>query len=346
MMTNDPKISVIMPIYNCELYVGEAIESILNQSFADFEFLIIDDCSTDRTLQIAQSYTDQRIKIITKEKNTGYTASLNYGISVAKGKYIARMDADDSSVVERFEMQLEFLEANPDFILCGSTVQIYGSDNIIDKPEHHNEIQIALLYGCPIAHPSVMVRKAVLEQFMYDGKMEPAEDYDLWTKMIWAGKMYNIQKPLLRYRFHEAQVSIAKSEIQQQNTAQARVRYFSKLDYNQNTCSPEIVLKYFQKKQLSGSEFTALLLWMTDIRKDNNRRRYFPEPAFSDFLSVAEVSLIRFYFSTHKRGGANLKLWFSLPLRYFLLVLQQHVHAAARTLMMQLRTMMFKCLLV
>ena len=119
-----PKISVLMPVYNCELYVQEAIDSILNQTFIDFELLIIDDCSTDKTVEIINNYADKRIKLTTKPHNTGLTNSLNYGLSIAQGQYIARMDGDDVSVLDRFEKQVKFLDTNPDIILCGTWYQL------------------------------------------------------------------------------------------------------------------------------------------------------------------------------------------------------------------------------
>ncbi len=126
--TKFPRITVIMPVYNCELYIKEAIDSILNQTFTDFEFLIIDDASTDKTVSIIKEYKDFRIQLIEKEGNKGISDSLNYGLKVAKGEYIARMDGDDISLPERFVKQVTFLDSNPDVILCGSNFGIIGTE--------------------------------------------------------------------------------------------------------------------------------------------------------------------------------------------------------------------------
>ncbi len=220
-----------MPIYNCELYVAEAIESILNQTFADFEFLIIDDCSTDNSLKIAQSYTDNRIKITTKDKNTGYTESLNYGIGIAKGKYIARMDGDDISFPERFAKQVSFLDENPNVILCGTLYQIIGNTKVSKHPITHEEIKVTLISACCIAHPTVLIRKIVFDNYkvLYDVTKEPAEDYDLWSRLVFLGEMSNIGEVLLYYRVHSQQTSVVRSEKQGAVSREIRNRMLQKL---------------------------------------------------------------------------------------------------------------------
>ena len=127
-ISTTPKITVLLPVYNCELYVRTAIESILNQTFTDFEFLIIDDASTDKTLAVLKKIKDSRIQLIEKPVNSGYTNSLNYGLQMAKGKYIARMDGDDISHPERFAKQIVYLEAHPEVVVCGTTYKIVGND--------------------------------------------------------------------------------------------------------------------------------------------------------------------------------------------------------------------------
>lgn len=219
-MIKNPRITVLMPVYNCELYIKEAVDSILNQTFDDFEFLIIDDASTDETVRIIKAYNDSRIQLIEKPLNSGYTNSLNYGLSIARGEYIARMDGDDISLPERFAKQVFFLDANPDVVLCGTLYSIIGSGEIVKYPENHEEIKFGLLEGNCIVHPSVMMRKQILDEFsiIYDITKEPAEDYDMWVRLISLGEFYNIQEALLNYRFHEFQVS-EKRTCQQKNIA-------------------------------------------------------------------------------------------------------------------------------
>lgn len=233
-MENKPFISVLLPVYNCEKYIFEAVESILNQTYTHFELLIIDDCSTDATLQICKSFQDDRIVIIEKEKNSGYTNSLNYGISIAKGKYIARMDGDDISLPERFKKQVTFLEANEDVVLCGTWLSIIGSTNVIKLPENHTDIKLGLLKGNCMAHPSVMIKKQILNELyvVYDILKEPAEDYDLWVRLLAIGKLHNLKEVLLNYRVHNMQVSQKREQQQLESSLKSRIQMLEYLNYS------------------------------------------------------------------------------------------------------------------
>lgn len=218
-----------MPIYNCELYINEAIDSILNQTFADFELLLIDDCSTDTTLGICKSYEDIRIVIIEKEQNSGYTDSLNYGLSIAKGEYIARMDGDDISLPTRFEKQITFLNQNHHVKLCGTAFQFIGRDKIVKHPTNHEEIKVKLCFNTAFCHPSIMARKEIFKLNLYDKNFEPAEDYDLWSRLVFQVNLANLPEVLLRYRVHEKQISNEKNAVQIFNSYLIRKRIFSKL---------------------------------------------------------------------------------------------------------------------
>jgi glycosyltransferase involved in cell wall biosynthesis len=214
-----PKISVILPVYNTEKFIGQAIDSILGQTFQDFELIIIDDCSTDNSVTIIQSYTDKRIIFIGKSQNTGYTNSLNLGISIAKGEYIARMDADDISMSDRFALQIDILDQDRDIVVCGAWGLILGTNDVMKVPEFNAEIIPQLLVQNQMVHPVTMIRKETLVNngVFYNEKLEPSEDYDLWSRIYEFGKLYNIQKPLLRYRRHNQQVSTIRKSKQQQS---------------------------------------------------------------------------------------------------------------------------------
>ncbi|PWB18335.1 glycosyltransferase family 2 protein, partial [Flavobacterium sp. HTF] len=227
----NPKITVLMPVYNCELYIKETVDSILNQTFTDFEFLIIDDASTDKTVDIIKTYNDSRIKLIVKPVNTGYTNSLNYGLKIAKGEYIARMDGDDISFPERFAKQVSLLDANPEIILCGTLYQIIGTEKVCNHPLNYEEIKVKLISGCYIAHPTVMFRKSVFESYnlQYDTNMEPAEDHELWSRLIFLGKVVNIDEVLLWYRVHIKQTSIISNEKQLKISKEVAINMLQKL---------------------------------------------------------------------------------------------------------------------
>lgn len=206
-------ITVLMSVYNGESFLSEAIESILNQSFKDFEFIIINDGSTDKSLSIIKGYMliDRRIVLISRE-NKGLITSLNEGIALAKGKYIARMDADDISLPERLEEQVTFMNGNPEVGASGSWAEVFGDGvepKLIKHPAITKELKPKLLFSVCFVHPTVMLRKEVLEKFnlRYDPNALHVEDYELWTRLIEKTEVANIQKVLLKYRYVDTSIS-------------------------------------------------------------------------------------------------------------------------------------------
>ena len=218
-----PKVSVVMPVYNGSKYLVEAIESILSQTFDDFEFLIIDDGSTDKSLEIIKSYEDPRIKVIQNPQNLGISASLNNGIYSAKGEYIARMDGDDISLPDRFQKQIKFLDSHPEVIIVGSYMNIIGSlfNQKLRYPLSHDDIVNSMLTSNPMGHPSVMFRRLEVTQLGGYRSMKEwnngSEDYDLWLRMVGANyKLANLPECLMDYRIHAnslTQVAFANKQL-------------------------------------------------------------------------------------------------------------------------------------
>lgn len=204
-----PAVTILMPVYNGEKYLKEAIDSILCQTFTDFIFLIIDDGSTDNSFNIIKSYKDERIKLLINEKNLGLSKTLNIGIESSDSKYIARMDHDDISAPSRIEEQVKFMEAHPEIGMCGTWMMSFGakSRTYLKKfPTKNVDIKAMLLFHNPIAHPTVMIKKNILEKhnLRYDDGLE---DYDLWERMSMFTDMANIPKVLHYYRLHQDQLS-------------------------------------------------------------------------------------------------------------------------------------------
>lgn len=209
----NPKVTVLMSVYNSERYLREAINSILNQTFKNFEFLIVNDGSTDETLGILQSYNDSRIKIHNNKKNIGLVKSLNKGLKMAKGEYIARQDADDISVSERLEKELTFLIAHPDYATVGSFIKVIDENgkesSTIEKPITDLDIKNFLKKSNCIAHGSSMIRKSCLfDVGLYDESMSNSEDYELWLRISEKYKLANIPEYLYFWRRHKANVSV------------------------------------------------------------------------------------------------------------------------------------------
>lgn len=212
-MVSNPRVSVVMSVYNGGAYLAEAIESILSQTYINFEFIIVNDGSTDDSYALLKKYQekDKRIILISRE-NKGLIFSLNEGISLAKGEYIARMDADDVSLPERFEEQVKILDKKQDVVVCGSwrtDIRPPLNERITKYFINDREIKAHLVMSSCFAHPAVMIRKRVLfaNNIRYDPRFKSVEDYHLWTQLARLGKFYNIPKPLLKYRILEASVT-------------------------------------------------------------------------------------------------------------------------------------------
>lgn len=217
-----------MPVYNAARFIRESVESILGQTLTDFEFLIFDDGSTDESLSILRSFDDPRIKLTISSENFGYVHWLNVGIAMAKGRYIARMDADDISGKTRLEKQVEFLEQNPDYVLCGTNYEMFPQGGASSLPETDESIKIGLLSITPFCHPSAMVRTKVLEEhkLTYNAQYMPAEDKELWGRLASFGKYANLKEVLLRYRVHDQNMSYKPRTSEQQKIIdQAAVDY-------------------------------------------------------------------------------------------------------------------------
>ena len=203
-----PAISVVMSVYNSATYLKDAIESILDQTFEDFEFIIIDDGSTDNSVDIIKSYKDQRIVFLQNYKNIGLAKSLNKGISIARGKYIARMDADDISYNSRLEKQFQYMEDNEDIAISGSWIQTIGEKVELWKyPTSDKAIKSELIFNSALAHPSIIFRKNMFQvkNLYYDESIDKAQDYELWSRVAQVYKISNIPEVLLGYRLHAAQ---------------------------------------------------------------------------------------------------------------------------------------------
>ncbi|MGB1211160.1 MAG: glycosyltransferase family 2 protein [Lacinutrix venerupis] len=210
------ELTVIMPVYNGEAFLAEAIDSVLKQTFTNFKLLILDDNSKDDTANILDSYKqqDSRIEIITKTENVGPANLRNEGILHAKTEYIALLDADDIALPTRFEKQLLFLKNNLEYGVCGTWFTFFGDkkNKTVKHEETHKQIKIQMLNNCCIGNPTVMLKKSHLAGLRFENQYVPAEDYALWSQLVYKTKFYNIQESLLQYRWHPNNISQTKAE--------------------------------------------------------------------------------------------------------------------------------------
>jgi len=217
------RISVIIPVFNAHNFIGAAVQSLLDQTYENWEALIFDDASTDGSWQILEGFHDKRIHLVRSEENRGYAHWLNRGLQAASGEFIARLDADDISRRDRFERQIQAFRDDPGLVLAGSqTIWIDEADMEIGRklyPETDVAIRWELLFDNPFCHPAVMMRAAVLREhgLLYREDLLPSEDFELWTRLLRYGSGKNFPEPLLRYRVHAGQISSTRRANQLQH---------------------------------------------------------------------------------------------------------------------------------
>lgn len=211
-----------MPAYNAERYIDEAIGSILRQTFADFELIIVDDCSDDATLDIIRSYAakDSRIIYRSMHRNLNTAGACNFALRLARGMFIARMDADDIAVPTRLEQQVRFLRSHPEVGMVGSNMIMINHDNMVighrKYPTTDTAIRKRIFRSSPFCHPSIMVRKTIAQQVgCYNEKLVPAEDYDFFFRIGGVSKFSNLDEWLCRYRIHASNISFGTRQEEQ-----------------------------------------------------------------------------------------------------------------------------------
>jgi glycosyltransferase involved in cell wall biosynthesis len=297
-MSQPPIVSVLLPVYNGDRYLAEAIESILAQSFREFELLIINDGSTDRSRQVLERYAaqDDRIRLIHRE-NRGLIETLNEMLGLARGEFLARMDADDISLSDRFALQVKFLQQNPDYVCVG------GAYDLIDPqgrsvlhsvmPEANPEIQQALLSGQTIInHPCAMIRRSALQRIGgYDEAMRTVEDLDMLLRLGEIGLLANLPDTVLKYRFHMQSVSAKHSDFQYQMI--------------QTACQ-----KAWQRRGVAG-RFNAQRLWYRPGRDRPSRQAFWQQYgwwAFNQGLRLTAIGAALRAIALQPAGSASWKL--------------------------------------
>ncbi|MCU7521149.1 MAG: glycosyltransferase family 2 protein [Ignavibacteria bacterium] len=298
-----PSISVIMSVYNGEKYIRDAIESILKQIYTNFEFIIINDGSTDDSAKIISSYSDARISLIQQE-NKGLSLALNRGIYASRGKYIARMDADDISESNRLLEQIQFMEENPEYVAVGTFANYVDDEgNFLYKgslPIKDTDIRIGLPIKCPFVHSSVMMKADILKKiggYKNCGRYFYQEDLLLWNDLSFEGSLYNINKYLINYR-------ITPSSNSQ------RSRKFNAYQMN-------IVKNYSSTKILDFNKINNIPEEWT-FQKDKNRLSFYYKNIGSTYLIKAsnKIKAREYYIKSIKSNFFDIKAYVSLLVSY------------------------------
>ncbi|MGF1750752.1 glycosyltransferase [Vibrio cionasavignyae] len=231
-----PLVSVVLPVYNCEDYISEAIQSILNQTFTRFELIVVDDGSNDRSLEIVNGYLCDPRVIVRSRKNLGLVASLNEGIEIAKSNLIARMDADDIALPNRLQVQYDNMCSNQDIAVLGSFIQVIsesGDEREIITYPNGDALSKEIMFSSPVAHPAVIMRKDIIVSLGgYREAFIHAEDYDLWLRIYDSGyKISNLKQVLLRYRQTESGITRKFYQSQAITTRVAQLAHHMRIKY-------------------------------------------------------------------------------------------------------------------
>ena len=255
-----PLVSVIMPVYNSEKYVSWAIESILQQSYQNFEFIIINDGSTDATVEQIEKFDDQRIRFINHSENSGNYKRRNEGMALSKGKYICVMDADDEALPFRLAVQVGFLEKHQSVLAVGSQFEFIGK-GISNKPMEYESIKVKLLYNNMFLHPSLLIRKSVITELGgYNEAYCYSSDYDLACQIAMKGEIVNMPDVLMRYRIHESQISTAKHTEQRKYADMIRANYLKGIGFLLEDREFELLNCFMNREEINDKEELAVAL--------------------------------------------------------------------------------------
>lgn len=311
------RITVLMPVYNGADYIDEAIDSILNQTFEDFELLVIDDGSTDSSANLVAALNDVRIRLLRQPQNLGLVAALNRGLDEARGEYVARMDADDISLPQRFEKQLAFLDAHPEVGACGSWMESFSSTEKVTwtAPVDHDEIFCRLLFESVLYHPTVVFRRNMFEQYglRYDPDYPCAEDYELWCRCARYFQLANLGEVLLHYRLHSESIGGRKREEKLATASRVRDRMLKAFGLVPSAEDLSIHNKLARWETPAEPEFLDQgQNWLLRLQAANQALAMFSEPMFSAMLAE------RWYHTCERASSIGimaLRAWSHSPLR-------------------------------
>lgn len=316
-----PIISVVMSVFNGELFLKTAIESILDQNFTNFELIIVDDGSTDSSATIIRNFEDERIIFIQNGSNKGLVFSLNTAIRISKGKYIARFDADDISLSNRLEEQFNFLEKNPSVSLLGSNVQFIINGKLANKmklPSSNKAAKCRLLFNTTFVHPSVMLRSCILKKYNYSPDLYPAEDYFLWTKIAQNHSIANLNKVLVYCRIHDNNIHLNTKEIvlKKIEIIYKDIFYhtFNHLLTTENIEVHQCLCLY--KRDFTPKKNKSIMKWIKELEELNRKSKAFHKKVFNRQLSMIWINYT-YNYVRHGKYNINIfksKLVFYAPI--------------------------------
>lgn len=327
-------LTIILPVYNGERYLREAIDSVLSQTYRDFELWVCNDGSTDGTVAIIDSYIDPRVRRIDNPHNMGLVATLNHAFALVQSPYIARMDDDDLWEPDKLERQMALLSARPDVGICGTSIHKFGDiESTMFFPEESDALKVGLLFYCMMSHPSVVYRRSFLVEsgLFYRADYFPAEDYKMWVDALQHTHIHNLQQPLVHYRQHASQICREKKEEQvllerRLHEEQLRLIY-------PDPSEEELAFhldRFVTLQPENDDEVRRFHLWESTLCQANLRSRYIDTKVMRRELHRYIQNAIRTYYLSTWRGTWHHLAsgrWRHLDIKHNLSLLQ-HGHRA------------------
>jgi glycosyltransferase involved in cell wall biosynthesis len=283
MTSRTPRIAVVLPVYNGEKYIAEAIQSVLSQTFTDFELLVIDDGSTDRTREVLSGFTDARMRVIHFPAHRGLVPALNTGIRGSRSEFIARMDADDICMPQRFERQVAFLRSHVQIGLCGTWTRSFGDETVEMRPPIKPEdVRARLFFGWAIDHPSILMRRDFLEQhgLMYDDRFQHVEDFDFFIRAAEVTNLANVPEVLLHTRAHPQEVSVIHRSEQLPTETRLLARQLRSLIPDATQEEESFHLRLLTGTVDASTSLTRAGQWLVRLDRANQERSRYDQAAF------------------------------------------------------------------
>lgn len=288
-------VSVVMPIYNDWEYLGESIDSILAQTYVDWEMLLLVEHGCDqRCLDVISEFKDPRMLLFRNAERLGLPRSLNRGIALSHGDFIARMDSDDISLPTRLEKQVKLLVENREVGVCGTYAEVFGLQSWKYGNESTDaEVKVGLLLGCPIVHPSVMMRKSLIVEkgLYYNENISEAEDYELWSRTIWQTKIVNIPEILVKYRKHENNKTVyvdVGDRLVEHSVMAAMLKHAGMPEVSVEDIN--LHFEIFLGSGISVANSKRTILWCEMIERRNRARKEYDESVLIDRLNIIFIA--------------------------------------------------------
>ncbi|PST83892.1 hypothetical protein C7T94_03865 [Pedobacter yulinensis] len=304
-----PLVSVIMPYFNAMPYIAESIASILNQTYGNFELILVDDGSFDSSAYVVAGFKDSRLIHLRNETNLGITASLNIGLQMAKGEFIARMDADDVSHAERLQLQIDFLRENPSVDIVSGGIQFSETKRYQCYDYTNDILEILFLFENPISHPTAIWRKQRLlaHHISYDEHALFVEDYKLWIDCILSGLQFRIlPTPVLTYRQHESQITKTRREKQFANFLRIAYLYLQAIFPEAVSFSaPKKFYSLVTNKVMDSQELSECIDFIDRLVELNQQKRELNAELFSGIMQAKKAQLLHFGYA--KQADPSLR---------------------------------------